>query len=520
MLIGLASEADVSRSKALITLGIMLSLFMASMEATVVATAMPTIVSHLGGLATYSWVFSAYLLASTTTIPIYGKLSDVYGRRPVYAVAMILFLIGSLLSGHANSMSQLIAFRTVQGLGAGGVLPLAFIIVGALFSYQQRARMQGLFSGVWGLSSIIGPLLGGFLVDQISWRWVFYINVIPGLLALTLIWTVWVDDGRPAGKAVPVDYPGAGMLTASVIALLFGLFELGSTVGWLLLVLAAALFGGLIWVEQRATDPVLPLPLFRDRLFAAATGQGVMAGCAMFGSIAFVPLFVQAVLGTSATAAGATLTPLTLGWVVASVVSGRLLLRTTYRALVLAGMISLTLGTLLMSRITAETRQFTLMVYLTFMGIGMGMSVPAFLIAVQTSVPRRLLGIATSTVQFSRSIGGVLGISVMGAVLSQRLAAALVTAGTNSAALSVSQLLDPVARAASNAVMEQTLREALAGAIHSVFAIAFVAAALGLVVSAVAPRGHLAHLADWGAEPELDATPASGALAESKQMRR
>jgi MFS family permease len=216
----------------LVTAGIMLSLLMASMEATVVATAMPTIVSHLGGLAIYSWVFSAFMLASTTTVPIFGKLSDLYGRRPVYTVAMAFFLVGSLLCGRAQSMPQLIAFRVVQGVGAGGLVPLAFILIGDLFTLEQRAKMQGLFSGVWGVSAIVGPLLGGFLVDQISWRWVFYINVAPGLLAAALVWQAWQDKARDSYTTTSkVDYAGAGLLTVGVVNLTHGLVHTQHSLG-------------------------------------------------------------------------------------------------------------------------------------------------------------------------------------------------------------------------------------------------------------------------------------------------
>src|SRR5512134_2078287 len=278
----------------LVTAGIMLSLFLASMESTVVATAMPTIVGQLGGLEHYSWVFSAFMLTSTTTVPLYGKLSDIYGRRKLYVAAMALFLIGSVLSGLAQNMTQLIAARALQGLGAGGILPLAFILIGEMFSLEQRARMQGLFSGVWGVSSIVGPLLGGFLVDQLSWRWIFYINVIPGLLAAALVALAWRDQHhgheRPA-----IDYAGAALLTVSVVLLLLGLMTTGIS-SWILIAAAILLFLLLLWVERRAADPILPLPLFRDRQFATATTHGILAGWAMFGSVSFIPLFVQAVL--------------------------------------------------------------------------------------------------------------------------------------------------------------------------------------------------------------------------------
>lgn len=479
----------------LITIGIMLSLFMASMEATVVATAMPTIVGHLGGLAIYSWVFSAFMLASTTTVPIFGKLSDIYGRRPVYAAAMVIFLVGSLLCGLAQSMPQLIAYRALQGLGAGGLLPLAFTLIGELFSLEQRAKMQGLFSGVWGVSSIIGPLLGGFLVDQISWPWVFFINLGPGVVAGCLVWFAWRDRPRETGAARPqVDWLGAVLLTAGVVTLLLGLFELGTGLGWILLALAVVLLTGLIWVEWRATEPILPLPLFKDRVFATACGQGVLAGWAMFGSLSFVPLFVQAVLETSATTAGATLTPMLLGWVFASVIGSRLLLRLSYRSLALSGMVLLTLGALLMSQVSVNASQTRLMLNLTLMGIGMGLSIPAFLIAVQSTVQPRQMGAATSTLQFSRSIGGALGVSVMGVVLSFQLAANLAAAGVEPGAIAIDSLLDPVAQAAASVAMEGTLRSALAGAIQGVFVIAFIAAGLALAATSLAPAGRIDQL--------------------------
>ncbi len=493
----------MTRSQRLVTLGILLGIFMASMEATVVATAMPTIVSKIGGLSTYSWVFSAYMLASTTTVPIYGKLSDIYGRRRLFAIAMIVFLIASLLCGMAKTMPQLIVFRAVQGLGAGGVLPLAFIIIGTLFTIERRAKMQGVFASIWGVSSIVGPLMGGFLVDRVSWPWVFYINVVPGLMALALIWVFLEDDPRHAGEAPPpIDYAGAAVLSAAVVALLMGLFELQTGVGRMLLAVAIALFAALAWIERRAVDPVLPVPLFRDRLFAAACGQGLWAGWAAFGSIAFVPLFVQTVLGTSATRAGATLAPLMIGWVTASVTGGRLILRIGHRVLAVTGMCSLTLGTLLMSRISVDSGQIHAMISVFLMGIGMGLSVPSFMIAVQSTVERRSLGAATATLQFSRSIGGALGVSVMGVVFSTRLASGLAAAGVDPTSVSVNRLVDPLARAGTSEALQDTLKIALAGAIQSVFVVALVAAVLALVFAGLSPGGSVM-LSRWRERDEL-----------------
>jgi EmrB/QacA subfamily drug resistance transporter len=475
-----------------ITLGILFSLFLASMEGTVVATAMPTIVGQLGGLAIYSWVFSIYLLTSTTTVPIYGKLSDIYGRKVVYLVSMGLFILGSILCGQAHTMEQLILFRAVQGLGAGGVLPLAFTIIGELFSLEQRARMQGLFSGIWGVSAIIGPLVGGFLVDKISWQWIFYINILPGLLAMTAVAVAWRDAKRDAAKKVVVDYLGAAFLTAGILCLLLGLDELGSPLAWVFLAAAAVLLAGLVWVERRAVDPILPFGLFRDRLFTVSILHGVLAGWALFGSLNFIPLFVQAVLGASATQAGISLTPQSLGWTLASVIGSRLLLKMGYRTLALAGMVLLSAGMFFMSRIGIHATQAQIMLYTTLMGIGMGLSVPAFLIAVQSTVRRDQLGVATSTLQFSRNIGGTLGVSVMGAFLSSRLASTLVASGINPASVSLDSLLQPVTDL--NATLDAPLRAALAVSIANLFVIAFIAAVIGLLAVTLAPRGKISQL--------------------------
>ncbi len=470
----------------LVTAGIMLSLFLASMESTVVATAMPTIVGQLGGLEHYSWVFSAFMLTSTTTVPLYGKLSDLYGRRKLYVVAMALFLLGSILSGQANTMTQLILARGLQGIGAGGIMPLAFILIGEMFSLEQRARMQGFFSGVWGISSIAGPLLGGFLVDQLSWRWVFYINIIPGLLAAALVGFAWRDQLHGHGRPV-VDYAGAGLLTAAVVTLLLGLMEYGTSNSWILIAASVVLFIALFWVESRAADPILPLHLFRERLFAVSTAHGILTGWAMFGSISFIPLFVQSVLGTSATQAGITIAPMLLGWVGASIIGTRLLLKVGYRRLAIFGTSLLVVGAFLMSRVDANINQYLLMSFVTLMGIGMGFAIPPFLIAVQTTVERRYLGTATSTMQFSRSIGGTLGVSAMGAALSARLAANLSASGLDLSL--VTQLLNPLP--GSETVIEQGVRVAVANAMSLIFVIAFVAALLGLIVTFSAPRKEL-----------------------------
>jgi EmrB/QacA subfamily drug resistance transporter len=478
----------------------MLSLFLASMESTVVATAMPTIVGQLGGLDRYAWVFSTYMLASTTSVPFYGKLSDLYGRRNLYLAAMTLFLAGSVFSGWAETMTQLILARVLQGLGAGGLMPLAFILIGEMFSLEQRARMQGLFSGVWGVSSIVGPLLGGFLVDQLSWRWVFYINLIPGPLAAAFVALAWRERSRRPEKPV-LDYAGAALLTLSIVLLLLGMVEFGTPGSWMLVAFALLSFAALLRVESRAADPVLPVPLFRDRLFAASVSHGVLTGWALFGSLSFIPLFVQSVFGTNATQAGITITPMLLGWVAASIIGMRVLLRAGYRRLGLIGTACFAGGAFLMTSIGADSSRVLMMVFVAMMGIGMGLSVPSFMVAVQTTVDRRHLGSATSALQFSRMIGGTLGVSVMGAVLSARLAANLNAAGLDPGL--VARLLDQ--DPASGLLLDDGVRLALAGAIHQVFVIALAAAVLGLIAVFFIPRKELQDKPPAGESPPFSA---------------
>jgi EmrB/QacA subfamily drug resistance transporter len=480
----------MSKRVRVIIAGIMLSLFMAAVESTVIATAVPTIVAELGGLESYSWVFSAYMLTSTAMVPLYGKLSDLYGRRRLYFIAMALFLLGSVLSGLSQTMTQLIAFRALQGLGAGGLMPLAFIMIGDILTLEQRAKTQGLFSGVWGVASIIGPLVGGFLVDQLSWHWVFFVNIGPAILAAALVGVAWRDPARDATHRPSIDFMGVALLTSGVVALLIGLLDLSSPFSWASIGLAAALLVALYFVERRAADPVLPLRLFRDRLFAVATAQGLFSGWAMFGSANFVPLFGQAVIGLSATAAGSMLTPQMLSWVVASIIGSRLLLRVGYRTISVAGMILLVAGSFLMTRIAAAPSLPLVVISLGLMGSGMGLALPAFLIAVQNTVGREALGTATSTITFSRNIGGTLGVSVMGAILASRVTANLVGQGIDPASVELSALLGgdgaAVAAATPGAVA------AIGAAVGSVFVAALVASVFALLVTLAAPRERLA----------------------------
>lgn len=480
------------RQKWLLILGIVLSVFMASMEATVVATAMPTIAAQLGGLEQYAWVFTAYLLTSTTLVPVFGKLSDIFGRRRVYLVAMTLFLGGSVLCGMATTMNQLIWARAIQGTGAGGVLPLSFIMIGEMFTLAERARFQGIFSGVWGVSSVVGPLLGGFIVDNVSWHWVFYINVVPGMLAVALIWTNWRDVVRNTGR-VPIDFLGAALLTSAVVALMLGL-QWGTTAMRIALIAGAvALFLLLLWVERRAEDPILPLELFKDRLFSVAIANGLLTGVAMFGTLSYVPLFVQGVLGTAATQAGLALAPQMISWVLASIVASNLILRFSYKHIAIVGMICLSIGTGLLAFFSGNAHLPTIMVFLALMGVGMGLTVPSFMVSVQSTVAREQLGTATSMIQFSRSIGGTIGTGVMGAVLASLLLSGLAAVGEGLDATVVNSLIT-----GGETVVEfaegEAVRMVLGTALGAVFIISFVSAVLGFAVTLLAPGGKISEL--------------------------
>jgi EmrB/QacA subfamily drug resistance transporter len=407
--------------------GVVLSIFLAAMESTVVATAMPTVVQSLGGLEVYSWVFSGFLLTSTVTMPLWGRLSDLYGRRPMFLTGLTVFLSGSALSGLAQSMTQLIAFRVWQGVGAGSLMTLGMTVVGELFGLERRARMQGYISGVWGVASLCGPMIGGLLTDHASWRWVFYINLPFGLVAMALITTGLRPGDGPRPRPV-IDYAGVILFTAGVAGLLVGVLEAGRVAAWShprvlgpLAVGAVALAA--FWpVERRAREPILPLRLFRERMVMAACTTGFLAGMAMFGAISFVPLFLQNVRGMSATAAGAVLIPFVLGWVALSVTSARLVLRLGYRILVVVGMACLTVAFVLLGRWSSSLSQGEAMRDMLLAGVGMGLNMVPMLIAVQSAVTRSDLGAATSMTQFFRTVGGAVGLSLMGAVMARRLA--------------------------------------------------------------------------------------------------
>jgi EmrB/QacA subfamily drug resistance transporter len=452
------------RRRAAITAGLLLGIFLAALEATVVSTAMPTVVASLGGLDRYSWVFSAYLLTSTASVPLWGRLSDLYGRRRVYLAAIGLFLVGSMLAGVSQSMLQLVLFRAAQGLGAGGLIPLALTIIGEIYTLAERIRMQAVFSSVWGVSSIAGPLVGGFITDSISWRWVFYLNLPIGLIAGLIVHRTLPETVR-AHKAT-IDWQGGLLLFLSTTLLLVALTE--ASLAWAVVALGSIV--AFAYVERTAVDPILPFVLFRNRTVTVSTVIGFLAGMALFGVIAFIPLLIQVTTGGSATSAGQILTPIYLTWVFASIVAARLLLRVGARASAVAGTAAVFASLAALPWLAVGTSRAAIFADMGLMGTGLGFALLSLLLAVQHSVPPTELGIATSLNLFARSIGGAVGVSIMGAILA--------------AGLSGSPHLTPGAlQAAGLAGIPPELRQQLIVSLQRAFATGAVAAGLALVAS-------------------------------------
>jgi len=450
--------------------GLMVTLLLAALDQTIVATALPKVVSELGGITQYSWVFTAYMLGSTVTVPLYGKLGDAHGRKPLFIVAITIFLAGSALCGLAQNMVELVIFRAVQGVGAGGLFPLTLAMVGMIIPPRDRGRYQGLIGSVFAAASIIGPLVGGFIVDHLSWRWIFYVNLPVGGVALAVILVTMPK--RPYKQQHSIDWLGAGILAMGTSSLLLGLVWGGRDYPWGSAQVLGALVAALVilavfalW-ERRVPEPILPFDLMRDQTVASSVACMALVGAAMFGTISFVPLFVQGVIGTSATSSGVVLTPLMLGAVITSFLSGQLVSRTgRYRPNTLLGPVILGAGMLLLWRMDVHTTNGVAARNMVIAGIGLGMMMQIFVLSVQNSVPRRAMGTATALSQFSRSIGATLGVTLMGVIVNQNLPASVRGQGT------------VIHR------LPATGREALANALHPAFLAAAGLCALVFVIS-------------------------------------
>jgi EmrB/QacA subfamily drug resistance transporter len=468
-----AAEPAVAQPRLRVVFGaLLLVVLLAALDQTIVSTALPTIVGEFGGVEHLSWVVTAYLLGSTVVTPLYGKLGDLYGRKRLLQSAILIFLLGSALCGLSQNMPQLIAFRAIQGIGGGGLMVTAIASVGDIVPPSDRGRYQGMFGGVFGIATIIGPLAGGFIVEHLSWRWIFYVNIPLGAVAFAVVAIVLRSPAER--RAHTIDYLGtvalAGALTSIVLFTSLG----GTTLHWsspaiILLAIAGAVgLVAFVAIERRAVEPLLPLSLFRNRVFSVASGIGLIVGLALFGSVTYMPLYLQIVKGKSPSDSGLLLLPLMAGVLVASIGSGQLISRMgRYRVFPIVGTALMTVALALLSRLEADTSIVVVGTYMLLLGLGLGLVMQVLVLAVQNSVDYANLGVATSGATLFRTVGGSLGVSLFGAIFANQLATNLFERVPPGA--SVPQATDPATIAALDPVLHTAYVEAFAASIRPVF---------------------------------------------------
>jgi EmrB/QacA subfamily drug resistance transporter len=465
---------------------LLLVLLLASLDQTIVSTALPTIVGDLGGISKLSWVVTAYLLASTVSGPVYGKLGDQYGRKVVLQSAIVIFLVGSALCGISQNMTELIVFRGLQGLGGGGLFVTTIAVVGDIIAPRDRGRYQGFFGAVFGVSTVVGPLLGGFFVDNLSWRWIFYVNVPIGLIALAVIAAAF----QAPRDHVPhtIDYLGAVLLAGGLSAIVLYTSLGGTTYSWgspwmiALIVAGFALLAAFVFAEARAAEPILPLELFRNRVFSVTSAIGFIIGLALFGAVTYLPLYLQDVKGHSPTTSGLLITPMMAGLLITSIGSGQLISRFgRYKPFPIAGTAIMAIGLGLLSRLQVGTSTLTAGLYMLVLGLGLGLVIQVLVLAAQNAVDYKYLGVASSGSTLFRQIGGSIGVAIFGAIFANQLTSNLagklppgahVPASPNPAAL---KRLSPAAHA--------VYVTAITDALHPVFLAAAGAAVLAFLLS-------------------------------------
>jgi EmrB/QacA subfamily drug resistance transporter len=417
-------SSDSGNKRGLLIIGLLIAMLFAALDGTIVGTAMPTIIREMGGLELMAWLTTAYMLTSTTIVPIAGKLADLLGRKLVYVSGIIIFIIGSALCGLAGNIEQLIIFRAIQGLGGGIMMPMAMIIIGDLFTGKQRAKWQGVFAAVFGLSSVLGPQVGGWIVDAWDWRWVFYINLPVGILATILI--AISLSGKKAEGPVKFDWPGIFTMVVGVVSLLLGLSFGGSEFDWLswqiigLFVIAIVSLAVFVRIEATTEEPILPVKLFKDRTFTMINGIGFFMSLGMFGAIMFVPLFMQWIVGISASESGTVMMPMMISMMVFSVIGGQVVYKIGVRLQLAIGMIVVAVAFFLLTTLDASTAKLTASSFMVILGIGIGLVMPLLTLVLQESYPKSQLGVVTSSSTFFRQIGGTFGMTLLGAVMNMQ----------------------------------------------------------------------------------------------------
>jgi len=514
--------AEMTRSaRILATVGVALALFLAALDQTIVGTALPRIVAELNGLDYFAWVATAYLVTSTVLTPIAGKLGDLFGRKPFLLAGMIGFVVASALCGQAQNMAELIAFRALQGVFGGVLFASVFATIGDLYSPAQRARLQGVFAGIFGIASVVGPVVGGYLTDNLTWRWVFYVNVPVGILAIVAVFLT-LPSVRHSASWRDIDFAGAFTLAATLVPLLVALsitrdhdFTSPEVLG---LLLVAAVMGVVFFIVERRTDhPVVPFDLWKNPTFSVSTAIGFLLGFAMFGAILFVGLVYQGVLGMPATNSGLLITPLMAGLIVSSIITGQLMVRIKrYRYLGTVGAVVLTIGLYLLAQVTVGTPEIEIVRDLVLIGLGVGVGMPLYLNATQSAVDQRYLGVVSSQIQFWRNIGSTVGVAILGAVLSHELTQKIVAsippqyAGALPANGNAQAIFDPAVMQKIPPAVLVAIRSSLASSLHDIFLIAAVVASFAVVLSLflqeVPLRGHTNRVG----RPEVETAPAFG----------
>ncbi|WP_268875893.1 MDR family MFS transporter [Gottfriedia acidiceleris] len=417
-----STQKEVNRK--LLLIGLIIAMFFSALDGTIVGTAMPKIVGDLGGLSIMTWLTTAYLLTSTTVVPIAGKLADLLGRRSVYIAGLVIFMAASALCGIANNMTELIIYRGIQGIGGGVMMPMAMIVIGDLFTGKERAKFQGVFGGLYGLASVIGPQIGGWIVDSLNWKWVFYINLPVGIVA-----TVFIGLGLKGRKnSGPINFDIAGMVTMiiGVVSLLLALSLGGVEYNWnswqIIGLFTLAIVGiiSFVIIENKAKEPILPMHLFKNRTFVTLNLIGFFMTIAMFGAIMFVPFFMQGIVGVSATQSGTIMTPMMITMIIASIIGGQIVFKVGIKPQIITGMFVIALGLYLLTTLDMDSSKTIATVFMGTMGLGIGLVMPTITLALQEVFDKKELGIVTSSSQFFRSIGGTFGATVLGSVMNSK----------------------------------------------------------------------------------------------------